>query len=64
MQYRGRSYRISETPEPDGWLWTVRLSVRLNRTGTASSQSAAEAAVMQEVDRAIAIENETAQRKR
>ena len=55
MQYKGRSYRVTEREgEPDKWIWTVRLSDRLHRNGTAPSRKAAEEDVMRAVDRLLA----------
>jgi hypothetical protein len=51
MQYKGRRYRITELEtEPGKWVWTVRLSDRLHRNGTAPSRVAAEEDVMKAVD--------------
>lgn len=55
MQYKSCSYRIAEVEaEPGKWVWTVKLSARLHRNGTASSRAAAEADVMKAVDRFLA----------
>jgi hypothetical protein len=55
MQYKGRSYRVSEIQAAPGkWSWTVRLRMNSHRTGIASSRAAAEEDVMKAVERHVA----------
>ena len=54
MKYRGKSYSILQSVEPDTWKWTVDLDDQNAKSGTAKTRAAAMTSVVMLVDKALA----------
>jgi hypothetical protein len=59
MKHNGVQYRIMETPNPTGWIWSVELVAGRKKTGVAQTKEVAIFHAVHVIDKVLDMEPKT-----